>query len=305
MKFLITIILISLSAYTFGQINEEDSSAQVITYWNLDDGYDYTVSLQKIKLKGPDTTSNEILTYDVDITVIDSTEDFYLVEWYYYNYQSNSTNEVLKKMISLSDDLKVVIRIDEMGTIEGVENWEEVSKFMKKSIDEIKNELESIPNVDKLFNQIEEMYTSKEGIEAKSIVDAHQFHSFHGAKYTLGEVLEVSTEVANMYYPQKPFDCQLIISLDEINIEDNNYIIRSSQVVDSKQLTKTTFDYLKSMAKTMGAPEPNLSDIGELTNITTTAARIHGSGWPIYSIQTKTIELSDSKTIEERIIEMK
>lgn len=305
MNKLLTMIMTVFTITVFGQINMADSTAQVISYWNIGDKQSYSMSLQKIKMKGADTTENVLMTYDVDITVIDSTNNSYLVEWFYKNYKTNSTNEIVKKITSLSENIKVLIETNEFGTIKGVQNWKEVSEYMKKSIKPIKDEYKNVPQLEQMFNQIEGMYTTKQGIEAVAIQDAQQFHAFHGGKYLLGEVLEVSLQVPNMYNPNNPIDSKVTLYLDELNSEDNNYIIRSSQEVDSEQLTNVTFDYLKSVAKSMKTPEPKKEDIGQLTNITTTASRIHGTGWLIYSIQTKTVEAPGATNIEERIIELK
>jgi hypothetical protein len=61
----------------------------------------------------------------------------------------------------------------------------------------------------------------------------------------------------------------------------------------------------KEVSEYMKTPEPKKEDIGQLTNITTTASRIHGTGWLIYSIQTKTVEAPEATSIEERIMEIK
>lgn len=305
MNKLLTIILTVFTSAAFGQINMADSTAQVISYWNIGDKQSYSMSLQKIKLKGADTTENVLMTYDVDITVIDSTENSYLVEWFYKNYKTNSSKEIVKKISALSEDMKVIIETDEFGTIKGVQNWKEVSEYMKKTIQSVKDDFKKVPQMEQAFKQMESMYTSKQGIEAAAIQDAQQFHSFHGGKYLLGEVLEIPLQVPNMYNPNNPLDSKVILSLDELNPEDNNFIIRSSQEVDSEQLTNVTFDYLKSMSKSIKIPEPKKEDIGQLTNVTTTASRLHGTGWLIYSIQTKTVEAPGAKNIEERIIEIK
>jgi hypothetical protein len=184
MNKLFAIVLTVPATTAFGQINMEDSTAQVISYWNIGDKQSYSISLQKIKQKGTDTSENVLMTYDVDITVIDSAENSYLVEWFYKNYKTNSTNEIVKKITALSEDIKVVMETDEFGAIKGVKNWKEVSEYMK-------------------------------------------------------------------------------------------------------------------------TPEPKKEDIGQLTNITTAASRIHGTGWLIYSIQTKTVEAPEATSIEERIMEIK
>jgi len=305
MNRLFTIILTVFATTVFGQINMEDSTAQVISYWNIGDKQSYSMSLQKIKLKAADTTENVLMTYDVDITVIDSTENSYLVEWFYNNYKTNSTNEIVKKITALSEDIKVIIETDEFGAIKGVQNWKEVSEYMKESIQPVRDEYKNVPQLEQMFNQIEGMYTTKQGIEAAAIQDAQQFHTFHSGKYLLGEVLEIPLQVPNMYDQNNPLDSKVTLYLDELNPDDNNFIIRSSQEVDSEQLTTVTFDYLKSMSKSMKTPAPKKEDIGQLTNVTTTASRIHGTGWLIYSIQTKTVEAPGATNIEERIIEIK
>lgn len=305
MNKLLTIFLTVVATSAFGQINMEDSTAQVISYWSIGDKQSYSMSLQKIKLKGPDTTENVLMTYDVDITVIDSTENSYLVEWYYKNYKTNSTNEIVKKITALSEDIKVLIETDEYGAIKGIKNWKEVSNYMKKSIQPVKEEFKNAPQFSQIFDQLERMYTTKEGIEAAAIQDAQQFHTFHGGKYLLGEVLENTLQVPNMYDQSKPLASKVTLYLDELNPDENTFIIRSSQEVDSKQLTDVTYNYLKSMSKSMKSPEPKKEEIGQLTNVTTSASRIHGTGWVIYSIQTKTVEAQGATNIEERIIEIK
>jgi hypothetical protein len=306
MKKIFTIIILSLFiANAFGQINMEDSTAQVIGYWNIGDKESYNVSLQKIKLKETDTISNELMTYEIDVTVIDSAANSYSIEWFYYNYKTNSTNEIVKKMTSLSADLRVVIETDEYGAIRGIKNWKEVRDYLKKSVSQIKNDFKDIPNMDKLLKQIEGMYTSKAAIESTSIKDAQQFYTYHGGKYLLEELLVLSMQLPNIYNPKTPFDAKTTVHLDELNPEENNFIIRSSQEVDSDQLTNTTFEYMKKMAKTLKTKEPKKEEIGTLTNVTTIASRIHGTGWPIYSILTKTVNTMDVTNIEERIIEIK
>lgn len=304
MKRLFAIIFTVVTTTAFGQISMADSTAQAIAYWRIGDKQSYAMSLQKLKLRGTDTTENVLVTYDVDITVIDSTEDSYLVEWYYQNYQTNSTNEIVKKITGLSEDIKVIIETDEFGAIRSVRNWQEVSKYMKKTIQSLKADLKN-PQMEPIFKQVENMYTTKEGIEAAAVQDAQQFHTFHGGRYVLGEVLEAPLKVPNVYYPDKPLDSRVTLYLDELNPEDNNFIIRSSQEVDSEQLTETTLNYLKSMAKSMRTPAPKREDMGQVSNVTTTASRIHDTGWVIYSIQTKTVKAAGATNIEERIIEIK
>lgn len=51
------------------------------------------------------------------------------------------------------------------------------------------------PEMDPILRQVENIYTTVEGIEAGAIQDAQQFHALHGGRYLLGEVLEASLKV--------------------------------------------------------------------------------------------------------------
>lgn len=131
-----------------------------------------------------------------------------------------------------------------------------------------------------------------------------RIHAFHGAQFKLGEVLELQLKVPNIY-GSEPFDSYATVYLDEINEDDNNYIMRTSQEVDKMQLTNATFDYLTTMAKNMNVDPPAREDLKELMNETQTASRIHGTGWVIYSVQTITVTSDNITNVEERIIELK
>ena len=71
--FLVLLSLISLQL--FAQINMEDSTVQVVSYWDKGEKQNYAISLEKIKLKDGDTTAKELITYEVEVSVIDSSKN--------------------------------------------------------------------------------------------------------------------------------------------------------------------------------------------------------------------------------------
>lgn len=148
------------------------------------------------------------------------------------------------------------------------------------------------------------MYNSKESIEANTIKDALQFYTFHGAKYTLGEKYEGQLQFPNNY-GGKPFDVTTTVNLDELNVSDDNSVIRMYQVVDSKQLTDATYGYLKR-AGILGDSLPSREKMPSVSTEIWTASRIHGStGWTTYSIETREIKSEETINVEERIIQIK
>jgi hypothetical protein len=297
-----TTFLLSLSI--FGQISAKDSTVQVIGYWAKQETQSYNVSYEKFKIKSKDTISRELMRYEVDIKIIDSTENSYTIEWFYKNYTIDTENELVRKLTSIANDISVKIKTDEYGAFIEIVNWEDVRDYLAKVTEKLKTELKDVPNYKEIIANVMSIYSTKESIEANAIKDALQFYQFHGVKYSLGEELKGILETSNNL-GGKPFETDVRFSLDEINEIDGNSIFRSNQVINSKQLTDATYKHLK-MLGTFGTKIPPRNEFPSLTNETNTASRIHGeSGWIIYSIETKEITAEETTNIEERVIEIK
>jgi hypothetical protein len=200
--------------------------------------------------------------------------------------------------------MQVIYKTDEMGGFIEVINWKEIRAYNQKAIAVLRKKFGTAPEIEKMLKQIENSFSTKEAIEAASIKDIQQFHSFHGGKYKLHEEISDKIKVPNVL-TNIPFDADYSLYLDEINETDNNYIIRSSQVVDSTQLMDATFQFLSNLAKSMNIKAPKKEDIKGLSNDIQLASRIHGTGWVVYSIQTTTVNSDNQSNIEERIIEVK
>lgn len=303
-KLLIFGTIFLISSTIFGQISVKDSTVQVIGYWAKQEKQSYDVSYEKLKIKSKDTISRELIKYEVDIKIIDSTENSYTIEWFYKNYSIDTDNELVRKLTSIANDISVKIKTDELGAFLEIVNWEEVRDYLTKVTKTLKNELKDVPNYEKIIANVMSIYSTKESIEANAIKDAIQFYQFHGVKYKLGEELEGKLETANNY-GGKPFETDVRYSLDEINETDGNSILRSNEVINSEQLTDATYNYLQKLG-TFGDKFPPRNKFPSLRNETNTASRIHGeTGWIIYSIETKEITAEETTNIEERIIEIK
>jgi hypothetical protein len=303
-KLLVFGIIFLISSNLFSQISIKDSTVQVIGYWSKYDKQSYDVTYEKYKVKNKDTISRELMKYEVDVKIIDSTANSYTIEWFYKNYSIDTENELVRKLTSIANDISVKIKTDEYGAFVEIVNWEEVRDYLEKVTEKLKVELKDVPNYKKIIANVMSIYSTKESIEANAIKDALQFYQFHGVKYNLGEELEGILETSNNF-GGKPFETEVRFSLDEINEIDGNSIFRSNQVINSKQLTDATYKHLQILG-TFGDKIPPRNEFPSLTNETNTASRIHGeTGWIIYSIETKEITAEETTNIEERVIEIK
>jgi len=300
---LIFAFFFSLSHYSFSQINMKDSTAQVVTYWEKNEKQNYTITTEKYKVNGTDTTSRETTAYDVEVTVLDQTDKSYTIQWLYKNIKSSSKDATVQKLMNISKDMKVIYKTDEVGIFSEVVNWKEIRDYIVNATNSLSKDFQAVPTMDKVLKQIQATFSTKEAIESAGIKDIQQFHTYHGVKYKLGEVSEYAIKVPNIF-GKEPFDAKLSVYLDEINEKDNNFIMRSIQEVNVEQLTNTVYDYLTLMAKNLKTTAPKKSDLKDLKNEITTASRIHGSGWVVYSIQTITVNTENTISVEDRTIEL-
>lgn len=304
-KILTFAFLITAVSHLFGQMNFQDSSVQVITYWDMGEKYTYAVEDKTLKFSETDTTENETITYEIDVSVVDSTEKSYTVRWIYRDFHTTNTDPIVQKITSLTDSIVVDIVIDEMGAIEGVKNWEEVAVFMEDAIKEVKKELGDVPQLNSIFDQMGAMYSTKLGVENTAIKDAHQMHNFHGGMFALNDTVTGNIKTPNLYYPEQPFDTEVSVIVEKMDAENNEYVIRSFQEVDAAQLTETTYKYVSGMMEKMGQKVMPREEFMDISNIVETVSRIHNTGWVLESIEWKEVVAEGVTQLKTRSIYMK
>lgn len=302
-KILFLGMLIFFNTSIYAQINLADSSVQVIGFWDKNEKQSYGITLEKYKIKGIDTAEREKHTYTVDISIIDSFADSYIINWYYKDYNIETENPLKEKLSTLFKDMNVKIRTNEFGVFLEVINWEEIRHFILKATQMLKIETKDMPGIEEFITDIEKNYTSKESIEAIAINDIRQFYVYHGLKYEYKFEYEAELKTSNIRGGE-PFDTKVIYWLDEIDSAENNYMIRMQQSINSEQLTLETYKYLNKIAEDLKQKMPKYKNFKKITNNTWTTSIIHEYGWVIYSIETKEIQSDGETIIQERTIEL-
>lgn len=293
------LFLISLRAYP--QISIADSTVQVVGYWHQGDKQSFLITKDQYTITGTDTTDRETTTSEIDVTVLDSTSTSYTIEWLYKDTRSTTKDPLVQKFYKLAQNLKFVIRTDEMGSFAEVTNVKDLQLYATNTAQILKRELKGSKNADAIVNQLYGAFASQESIEDNLIEEIYQFYFFHGGKYKLDvpETMQLSLPNAS---GGKPIAAELVIKLTEINAVDNNYVIRSTQLVDKAQATEATFQILRQNGQLeAGFTRAQMPDVIIEENM---SARIHDSGWTTYSIKTKTITTGDTIDVEECTIQM-
>lgn len=299
------ILTVFVSINCFGQINRSDSTFSVVGNWGKNEKQTYSIFEEKYKIKTGDTISREVINYDVDIWIKDSTAKSYTIIWKYKNFKTKTDNIFIKKLLSLNNNLDVIIKTDELGAFQEVVNWKDIRDYINDALDTLQKEFKDIPNIKEIINQVSTMFTSKEEIESSTIKEILQMYSFNGAKYKLNNILKGKQKIANIYGGE-PFDADFEIEFTLIDTANNSGVIRFDQTIDKKLAMDATYEYLKKISKKMNASELKKEDIQVLSIEDRTTSNIHGpSGWVLYSINIREVTSDNILRVESREIELK
>jgi hypothetical protein len=283
------------------QIFEADSTVQVVGYWSKNDKQSFLLTSDKYSVEGKDTTDREIIKTEIDITVLDSTATSYTVEWLYKTIQSNTDNAISRKFYPLAQNVRFVIKTDEMGSVQELVNVKELQDYSIRLGAALKKDLKGTPGIDEFVEGIQSSFASREAIENDLMEEIYQFYFFHGGKYKLDEPVELPLQLPNQS-GGKPIDAEMVIQLTEINVADDNYVMRSSQLVDKQQATEATYQYLKQNNEI--GPDFTRDQMPEVVIEEVMSTTVHVSGWTTYSFKTKTVMTGDSAEVHEWTIEL-
>lgn len=297
--FLLTLFWGQLSA----QIDMQDSTVQVISYWKMGEVQKYQISESEIVVTKKDTLSTIENSYDVKIEVTDSTSFGYILEWTKTNFQFSKSNSLDVQLEAILSDVSILLTTDIYGSDLQVLNWEDLSTYVNGKCELLLAEYKGKQAALTKINQVKRKHATKESFETYIVRDAHQYFTYHGAKYKLGEPVTQNIKVSNNYGGDA-LDATAAMVLDELLPENNTSIIKSFQNINPQQLTAVTYDYLKSLNIVEGSL-PSYEDFPTVTKQIWGGSEIHStSGWVIYSQESEQVTNGDDVTLKERIIEI-
>lgn len=308
MKIQLFILLFIGFAYTAkAQINMADSTVRAITYWNLNESENYRISQKNFQSTNGEVTKNDSTSFDVKVTVIDSTENSYTVKWEFSNYKIPFI-DLLPTLKQSLESKRFIYKTNELGELQELLNWEEVRDNLLETT-RISTELALKGTMDTLsitakdsLNKIMEIalrpLKSRNYIETKVIEQVTLFHSFMGAEYKLGEMIETEMETPNSMDPSKNFNSHVKLWLDIISEEDHYYAFRYEQIVDGEELMNFVKSFMASLSASFGT-ELDKDESLKYTSMdysTRNYTAMDDWGWPIYILHTVNVSLGDHLT---------
>lgn len=302
-KNLLFMVFLIIEGTCFGQIFMADSTAQAVAYWSLDETYEYEISVYKYKVKDGDTTGMRKMYYDVEMSILDSTENSYTVQWLYKNMKHSSLDSLFRP---IPIENKMVFKTNELGEFEEVLDPGELGGLIQQTLNKIfKNsekqqdlEEDTPQNAAELMNN--DVFS---GMSANK--DLSLFLNFFGVKYKLGEIVEGEIEVDN-FFGGEPFMADFAFMMDEIDLDEDTFRIRYQQEINKEQLIDEMSKFVIRLAEQMGTEPPEPDIFEGVENRFYSTGIIHESGWVVFAAQTMIVTMEGGDTtVEERYIEIK
>lgn len=294
------------------QVNFEDSSFTATVYWDKKAKANYSVSNVEFTMKEQDTTQYLSIQYDVQIQVLDSNKDGYLVEWLYQNYRvfsgDQNTHDFLQKIYSqMPSQQKVQIKTDVHGAFVEIKNWKEIKSEIQKSFKLMRQNFEGVEVLEKMLKGMEQQYETKESIEAKAIDDIKQFAYFQGLKYTKGQPEKGLYKGADFWNAQGTIDRIYEFELLSIDSAGDAVMLKAIEKADPVQMQTAFKNFTRVLGEQMGASseevERQLKQDIQVQQQVTVANYMHESGWPLESFQTIELLIHNTYKYKEIFIE--
>lgn len=198
--------------------SQDASEVTFITYWNKGDVFNYEIVSGRKKYRDEvmiDSTASE---KRYSLQVVDSTKDDYLIE---VNYQALNMAEYkslgiedtqLDALLKKYADLKLLFKIDSLGTFLGIQQAEALQQFTGELIDLMlageKYRESSLTPEQK--TALRETFSSSQYVIGKTLDNVKMMHQFFGATFQLDTVMYYEDELSNLFGGDPiPADCSI------------------------------------------------------------------------------------------------
>lgn len=222
MRIILTIIALALaiSAVTPSHAESKETTTEsndsllyVIGWFNKRDTMTYLINETKWKIQGTDTVMNAGVKTLVSVTVNDSTDEGYAMEYKFLDFKGDSLadtelgnfqNRIVESLGKKIAGTTIKFRTDEYGSITSFDNLKQIKKQAKSLFKEATKEFTKIPTVDSLKSIGFDITSHLKKVDADQLVEGYieelkLLFLCHGMIYELGETNEHEDETDTSY----------------------------------------------------------------------------------------------------------
>lgn len=253
---LVIALILSFSVNIYSQALT-DSTIAMISFWSLGDKAIYEFKQVEDKLsKGEKTLKTT--TYDVIMTIVDSTESGYSVKWEYENHKIDYELEQFEKgLMEICEGISVKYKTNELGEFENIENWEEMKNIADEAFNNWISEKKDLPDSISvgLKNMLLAMFESEQQINYWAR-DLQFFHYLYGVNLSRTVPFEGIKHYTNPFINKTMEGTQKI---EVVAVDEENLIaqIKVKSGIDGDKAKALMIDFVKHNMERLGIKDEN------------------------------------------------
>jgi hypothetical protein len=239
----------------FGTLLYIFSNAQVLTdstlvftaYWNKGDVFKYRVNFSDQSV-GVTTSTKKAYDFDVKLTVVDSTDTSYTLEWAYTNAKiDNKLTEVEQAFAQVMQSYTCRYVVTEFGDFVSVLNWEEIRDRFSQGIDKIAMDSD-LPDSSKvqLKAAMKTQFTTQDQIELFVSQDILQFHYLYAGILNINESETYDKGYVNPFI-QNSFSGKETFTVLEIDQKKMTAEVNINAILAEKEAKAFLLDYMDEL----------------------------------------------------------
>lgn len=299
------------------QINLQDSTVQVVAYWDLGEKHKYSYQSQEYEVQGQDTIWGDFHSSDFTLEVLDSTANSYVVECRVLEYENHCTDSLEQRVVdfvaSITSNIPIRYQTNELGQFQDFVNWEEQCHVIDSIIPLVNDmmiedmpELKTIPEdtLAMLKNVVTHMMSV---LKNKSTMVASYKELFyplyyHGAKLQLDKRYESAQKFSSPWLPNDVIDGSLEFEVARYNPETNWVTFHLTKSWNTDMLLESFLRYMKQVIPDM--EDNNLQDSYVFAESFFELAVHVTSGWPGYAFERVVTQTGKNQKVEEWEVEL-
>jgi len=255
MKKIITVAFITISTLSVGQ------DYKFKPLWNKGDVKKITIEQVEREYEDGKLISDTIIYNEARIEVLKDNKDSYRLEVLMENQALRAAISFYDKLgEELTDykDLKLIYSVNKETAEPELLNWKEAQKFMNESFGQITTVIEEkapdmAPFIGLVFMPLEEMFKSKENIEAYMETNIGYMLTPFNQNYKVGETITNTESGENPFNPMQEISTTTLLTLESVDEKSKSCIINEEVELDLSEFIEMMKGMMQQMSQSFGA----------------------------------------------------
>lgn len=228
----------------------------------------YLLVKTRKKLQGErttlDTTNRTLLTSEVMEARADGTQLAWTFGETTVDDPKQAQNPVTRRLLNQTRGLRVLLDLDADGSIESIQNWEEVQQHMQKALTALTEELKNGGIDQALINQVRAQvsagFLTREKIEQSCTRDLGFLFLVHGVELSTAKPAEYEGSLPSPLGGEN-IPSRARFELKDIDRKQQLARVSWSQTVDSMKAREIIEKTMRDLAKRLGKPVPDQKEL--------------------------------------------